>query len=335
MTCPLALDIGSYSIKAVQLTQKKESFELQAVGEAKHSFNLFSNSETDKQALASLLKKVIKEAKFDAKNSFLTLSESASYCRVIEMPYLSEDELAAAINYEAEQYIPESLSQVKLEYLVLFSSPLFKKMEVLLIAAKKFAVTQLAEISERAGLIPLVMETEALSLARLVNLIYNKNCLVLHLGHTSAIFLIFTNGNLRFVRSINIGGETFTKILNRELNLDFLQAEEYKKTYGLKPDVLEGRVRKTLFPIFNNLLIEIKKSLDYFLQKYPQEHFSLLFLSGGSALMPGLNSSLADFLGMEVLILNPFVKLKREEKFNTFLNKASFSCAVGLALREE
>lgn len=119
MSAHFGLDIGSYSIKAVQVEKKGKAYKLVGLGEIRTPANILSQSEADKRAIARAIKKLIAEAKINTKEVILCLSESAVYSRVIELPYLSQTELASAINFEAEQYIPVPLNEVKLEYVVL------------------------------------------------------------------------------------------------------------------------------------------------------------------------------------------------------------------------
>jgi len=332
------LDIGSYSIKAAQAQKKGKSYKLTCFGEIRTPINLASQAETDKRTIAAAIKKLVAEAKITAKEVVLSLSESAVFSQVIELPYLSQTELSAAINFEAEQYIPVPLKEVKLEYLVL--SPFdrgakVKKMEVLLVAAKKTAVNQIVALTEAAGLIPVALETEILSLIRVINFFFKGNCLFLNLGHRTTNIVILENQNLKFTRTLKTAGEAFTRAVARELNMELLQAEQYKVAYGLEKDALEGKVAKAILPTFNVILTEIKKALNFFLQKEPQTKITTLIVSGGGASMMGLNSYLAESLSLEVVTLDPFKIFTPEKRFIELKDRARLSTVIGLAVREE
>lgn len=210
-----------------------------------------------------------------------------------------------------------------------------KKMEVLLVAAKKTAVNQIVALTEAAGLIPVALETEILSLIRVINFFFKGNCLFLNLGHRTTNIVILENQNLKFTRTLKTAGEAFTRAVARELNMELLQAEQYKVAYGLEKDALEGKVAKAILPTFNVILTEIKKALNFFLQKEPQTKITTLIVSGGGASMMGLNSYLAESLSLEVVTLDPFKIFTPEKRFIELKDRARLSTAIGLAVREE
>jgi len=340
MTAHFGLDIGSYSIKAVQVEKKETQYRLVGLGEARTPASLASESEKDKRAIAETIRKITKEAGIRKKEAALSLAESAVYSRVINLPYLSEKELASAIKFEAEQYIPIPLKEVQLEYLVLSEAGggqggAGQAMEILLVAAQKKAIDKLVVLVEMAGLIPVILETEILSLIRVVNLGLSDNCLVLDIGNQSTTIAILENKNLKFVRSLRTSGEAFSRAVSQELNMDFFQAEKYKHAYGLNSSALEGRVAKAIAPIFEPILNEVKKSLNFFSQRPGGGQIRTIVLSGGSALMASLSTYLAQALNLQVLVLNPFSFFIQEGRLKELQGTTRFSTAVGLAIRED
>ncbi|HUV47257.1 MAG TPA: type IV pilus assembly protein PilM [Candidatus Bathyarchaeia archaeon] len=338
MPAYFGLDIGSYSIKAVQVEKKRNQYNLVTFGEVKTPASLTSQAEIDKRAIVAAIKKLLLDAEISTKEVILSLSEASAFSQVIELPYLSQTELSSAIQFEAEQYIPVPLDEVKLEYLVLSSSTTGvkeKKMEVLLVAAKQQTINQILELVETAELIPLVLETDALSLVRAANLSFQDNCLFLNLGHNTTNILLLQNQILRLVRTIKTAGAAFTRAVSRDLNMELFQAEQYKTAYGLQGDVFEGKIAKAIQPIFNIILNELKKALSFFLQKYPEVKINTLIVSGGGAAMPGLNAYLAQSLNLEVVNFDPFINFAPDKRFAQIIAKARFATAVGLAVRED
>lgn len=332
------LDIGTYSIKVVQLTGGTNNYRLSAFGEARTPVNLKSLTQFDKRSLANCIAKLVNEARINIKEVYLSLSETMVYSEVVELPYLSENELSSAINFEAEQYIPIPIEEVQLEYLLL--SPVVKdssqkKIEVLLVAGQKQGISQLTEISQLAGLIPTVMETEVLSLIRIANLSYRGNCIILDLGHATSKIIVLQNRSLKLLRILNIAGEAFTRAVGKELKMAFLQAEQYKAAYGLNEAVLEGKVAKAIEPVFNLIINEIKNGLNFIYQKQPDFNVRTILVSGGGALMPGLNSYLAKNLNLEAATLDPFRILLKDNSLKKISHYPGFATAVGLAARED
>lgn len=338
MPAHFGLDIGSYSIKLIQAKKEGTGFRLVTFGEVRTPADLNSEADKDKLAFIEAIKKLAEDCKVTTKKVALALSESEVYSQVIELPYLSETELASAINFEAEQYIPVPLEEVQLEYLVLKTPPkgaINEKMEVLLVGAKKKALEKIVEVIEKAGLTPITAETEILSLIRILPPDFAKIGLLLDLGFRSTDIAIVQDHNLRLVRTLNTGGEALTRAVATSLNMEFVQAEQYKVSYGIDESQLEGKVAKAIIPTFDVILEEIRRGLAFFSQREQDKKADLVILSGGGAEMPGLSSYLAKSLNLEVSIIDPFAKFIKDEEFPKIVGAPRFSVAAGLAIRED
>ncbi|MCM8787810.1 MAG: pilus assembly protein PilM, partial [Candidatus Omnitrophica bacterium] len=209
MTAHFGLDIGSYSIKLVEGEKKGKEWRLVTFGEAKTPVDINSDAPKDKVALSETIKKLCQSCRVTTKNVVFSLSETEVFSQVIELPYFNDAELATAINFEAEQYIPVPLDEVQLEYLVLKRPPKgsSEKMEVLLVGAKKRILEKKVEILEAAGLIPKAAETETLALIRCLEKSNKGVYFVVDLGFRSTDLMIVLDGVLKFVRTIPSGGE--------------------------------------------------------------------------------------------------------------------------------
>ena len=121
------------------------------------------------------------------------------------------------------------------------------------------------------------------------------------------------------------------------MGFEFQQAEEYKKTYGMEEDKLEGKLVKIMNPFFNNLYSEIDKTMTYFKEEYPNEELSTLVISGRSAKMPGLMLSVTKNIGVNSQISNPFINIEADEEVLSSLSQDSpiYTTAIGLSLREK
>ena len=120
------------------------------------------------------------------------------------------------------------------------------------------------------------------------------------------------------------------------MGINPIQAEEYKKTYGLNPSQLEGKVSNALSPVFKIITEEIKKSIHFYQTDDRGEMPTLIILSGGSAGLPEIGTTLTKLTGMEVVIANPFAKIAVNPDTLQKLSPYAplYSIAVGLALKE-
>ena len=226
MSAQFGLDLGSFSIKAVELKKKGQDYKLLTLGEIKTPVNLNSQAKSDKITIANAIKKLVGEAKISTNQVVFSLAETDVFTQVVDFPYLSKTELAAAIDFEAEQYVPVPLSEVKLEYLVISSQPTGqdKSMKVLLIAARQSAIDHFIELIELAGLQPIALETQVLALTRLVNSIFGKgNFMLLELGHSVSNIVVIQDHKIILTRTLKTGGEAFTRAVASELSMELIQ----------------------------------------------------------------------------------------------------------------
>ncbi len=339
MNLSLGLDIGSRTIKLIELGIDGSSVGLLAAGSIPTPPKaLTSTLEVDTEAVAAALKRLIKETGVKSKEVHIALPESKVFTRVIEVPALSQRELTSAIRWEAEQYIPLPLDQVNLDFTVLREAKDTgtNKMEVLLVAAPKTLVDYYLSILELAELSPVAAETEIIATTRaLTRSVPNvHSVLILALGAQTSDIAIVRNGILTFTRSLSAGGDAVTRALAQGLDFNLTQAEEYKRAYGVQPDKLEGKIAAAAKPITDTIVNELKRALVFYQEKYKEDRVQLVLLSGGTARLPGMVVHLAQSLGVEVQLANPWVGVVRAPRFNVLTAEGpSFCVAVGLALR--
>jgi type IV pilus assembly protein PilM len=206
---------------------------------------------------------------------------------------------------------------------------------VLLVAAPRAIVEKYTKVIQFAGLNPIAVETELIALARALAP-PDKTVLLVDLGATSTNIAIASAGLLSFSRSIPIAGEAFTRAVSQGLGVNVQQAEEYKKTYGLGAAQLEGKVKGVLDPVLRLVVDEIKKAVSYYLSEEKGQPPSALIVSGGTSAMPDIISMLTNLVGVEVLVGNPFSKIRVDPETAKKLAPYAplYGVAVGLALRE-
>ena len=336
----LGLDIGSHNVKLIELSKDKGGVTLLAAGSMPTpSKSASSNLEIDQQALAHLIRELIKGTGAKSTEVNLSLPEAQVFTRVIEMPALSNRELTSAIRWESEQYIPLPLDQVNMDFSILSEgkdSP-NGKLKVLLVAAPKALTERYMQIMELAELIPISAETEIIALSRsLIRSVPTvPNVMILSLGAQTTDIAILRKGILMFTRTISAGGNAITRALSESLDFTVLQAESYKKTYGLEKNILEGKIVAVVKPVMDTILGEIKRAVGFFEETYKDEHIGVILLTGGNAKLPGLIPYVAEHTGIEVQQGNPWAGIRKDPRF-AVLNAEGplFAVAIGLALRE-
>ena len=337
----LGLDIGSRTIKLVELGKERNTISLVSVGTISTPPKaLTSKIAADSEAVAVAIKQLLKDANARSRDVNLALPESQVFTRVIEMPQLSSRELTSALQWEAEQYIPLPLDQVNVDFSVLRDSKETgtNKMDVLLVASPKTLLEKYVNYLDLAGLNPIGVETEIISVSRALasSVSTVRTALIVSLGAQTTDLAILRGNVLSFTRSISAGGDALSRALAQSLGLEAIQAEEFKKTYGLEPDKLEGKIVTAVKPIMDTIINEIKRAVAFYVEKYPNDRVEVILLSGGTARIPGMVVYIAENIGsdIEIQLANPWVGIQRDARLTQVTTDAATYCvAVGLALR--
>ncbi|AKM83464.1 hypothetical protein A2422_01155 [Candidatus Woesebacteria bacterium RIFOXYC1_FULL_31_51] len=333
----VGIDIGSKSIKIVELVGSVGKFQLKSSGAVGYT-GLSPDKMTEEKdfvALSLILKKIIKQIGITSKEVNIALPEPLVFTRVIKFPLLSDEEVNSAIKWEAEQYIPIPINEAIIQYSILSKNETTASTSVLLVAAPKVVVEKYVKIVRLAGLTPVSAETELTALARSISPEKGVS-LLLDLGASSVDMAITRDSKVIFTRSIPVAGETFTRAVSQSLGINMQQAEEYKKTYGLSGTQLEGKVKIALEPIFKMVTDEIKKAIHFFQSEEKEEAPTTIIISGGSSLTPELVSYLTEVLGLETVSGNPFNKVAVDPETSKSLAPyiSIYGTAVGLAMLE-
>lgn len=332
------LEFGSSSIKVAQVNVTgPRAFVINAIGSGPNTAGSldFSDS-TITQKIAASLKKVIAESGIKEKRVVVAIPESHVFSRIIEMPPMSEAELTSAISWEAEQFVPIPIADVELDYSIVDSgnSNKDKKMLVYMVAAPKKKLQSMVDFLINVGLDPIAVESEMVALARSLSYLPASGpTLILSLGALSSLIGILKDSSLLFSYVTQVGGVALTRGLAQSLTLPLPQAEEYKKTYGVDPNQLEGKVRKGLLLGLNQIVDEMRKAMEYYASTH-NERVNRILLTSGGAYLPGLVGYLTEeFGGVEVVVADPMSVGKAARGVVIPRERAHLAVALGLAQR--
>ncbi len=335
----VGIDIGSKTIKIVELSHEGGKFRLKASGIVGHQGKTPEQVKDDKEfaVLADAVKKLHKEAKITSKDVAIALPETQVYTRTIKFPQLTDAEIASAVRWEAEQYIPIPVNEAIVQHQIIDrredTSP--PSVSVLLVAAPKALVEKYARVVEMAGLSLSSVETDLIALVRSLAPL-DQTVLLVDFGGRSTDIAVAKNAQLIFSRSIPTAGEAFTRAVSQTLGIEESQAEEYKRTYGLSATELEGKVKGALEPVFRVVADEMKKAIQFYQSDEKGDIPRSAVLSGGTAGMPEAASTLTKLLGIEVVVGNPFAKVEVDPSAVKQLAGFAplYGIAVGLAMGE-
>jgi type IV pilus assembly protein PilM len=335
----LGLDIGVGSIKIVSVSKGANGLVLEALGETKTPrVDWTKDEKTNKeiQEVAAAMKLLLNDMKIKSKQVVTSLPEDEIVSRLIRLPPLKESEVRDALKFEAETFVPYPLDQVSIDYEVIEQDEA-GRLTVFAIAARNDLIQAYVKLFRTVGLELLALESPAVAMRRVVVNSVSETAAVLlvDMGEKFSDIVSINKGNVYFTRAMSVGGESLTRAISINLGLDMASAEEYKKAYGMKEMQLEGKIKAAILPVFTSMAEEIRRALASFREEQGKPA-DLLVLSGGGANLPGLAEELTKILGIEVQVIQPFIKMDTSKivlPIDLNSEGCRFSLAVGLAMR--
>ena len=340
----VGLDIGSSTIKAVELRQTGTAYKVVGIGsEAVPADSIVDGAIIDGGVVADSIRKVFENHAIRTKDVAASLSGNAVIVKKITLPLMSESELAESIYWEAEQYIPFDIQDVNLDYQVMetgVESADRGTMDVLLVAAKKEKIADYTGVISQAGRVPVVVDVDAFALQNAYEVNYGiqpGSVVVLLNAGASAININILNGDQSvFTRDISIGGNAYTEALQKELNLSFENADLLKKGIPVEGASVED-AEPVIRAVSDNVLLEIQKTFDFFKATAASDRLDRIMLSGGASRVQGFADALGDRFEAPVEAFNPFRQVAFDaKKLGQDLKDelaSTTAVAVGLALR--
>jgi type IV pilus assembly protein PilM len=335
MPTSVSIDVGSYTIKAVQAKKLKPLTIDRTVEVFNPVGTAMPTDDVAVEKLAKVIDTMFQDHSLGRTDVRLSLPEHVVSTKIISIPVLNDAELASAINWQAEQHIPIPLDELSLEYQVLYRPPGRDKnaqMRVLLVGVRKSVIDKYLEVFLRIGIEPTMLETHVLSVFRAMQIKQeDATSLVVHMGASTTDMFVVHEGELRFVYTYGSGGQVLSRTIEQAIQLDSKQAEQYKRTYGIDPNQLGGKIRDVLLPILRLTTLEMQKTMQFFATIAPGETVKRILLSGGASQLPGYVQYVTEQLGAEVLMSSPFGTATGEVPA---ANQTAFSVCTGLLMRE-
>jgi type IV pilus assembly protein PilM len=341
----VGVDIGSSGVKAVALKRGRAGWSLVAAGEAPlPDGSMQDGAATEPIAVSAAVSQLLDSLKMRRARVASALSGHAVIVKRLSLPSMSQAELNDAIPWEAEQYIPFDLSEVQLDYQVVNSGTDAAKsgLDVLLVAAKKDRIDDRAGVIAQTGRRPAVLDIEAFALANAYQMNYPERtdplAALIHIGRGITIVCLLERGEPIFTRDISIGGHVHVDALLRDLGPAGVDEATAKKILqGQFPnDVNADQVAGILREASAQLVLEVRKTVDFYRATAPVERLTRIVLSGGAWEAVGLVDLLASEFGAPVDVFDPFRRVTRSSRaIGADVAGPAYAVAVGLAMRQE
>lgn len=332
------LDIGSYTIKAVEVKHHGDKAELVAASIVDMPEPEKNLAQKNRQGVVETIKKAVNLSKprsIDTKYVASALPESKVYSDIITMPHLDEEELKTAIPFEAAKHMPLSLNESYIDFSVIESTN--KKLKILVVGAPRDLVNYYRQIINEAGLELIFLEIKPIAAARalLNEEMKHQAVLILDVGANNSSITIFLEGNIVIAATVFSGGEVFVQAVAKELKIS--KAEALKMAdIAFKSDEKKNVMLKILFPLFDDLVNKIQKAISFHATKNTKKPtVDKILITGGGAITPGFQEYIQQNVGVETLIANPFINLEGDViKKIPKPEASSITTAIGLALKK-
>jgi type IV pilus assembly protein PilM len=351
----VGLDIGSHSIKLVEISQGKKGMILKnfgMIGLPKDA--IVEGTIKEMEVVASAIRTLCRNLNVKNKNVATSISGFSVIVKKISISKRGESELDSSIHEEAEQYIPFDISDVNLDYEILKgmedsagggeaaeggSKKGASLMDVMLVAAKKDIIEDYESLIHLAGLNPIIMDVDAFALQNAFEMSMGEisGCYaIINLGAEELGINAIKNGVSIFTRDSSYGGSQITEAIMSKFNVSFEEAEKIKLG-GTKVDKEKSALEEIFTTTVSGWVQEIKRALDFLSTTYPDESIEKIFVSGGAYRIPGFLKYLEMETGIPIEELNPFANLQINEKafdprYLSYIAPQA-GVAVGLAFR--
>lgn len=341
----VGLDVGSSSVKAVELTPKGrgDSFELNHLGVAQVAPEaIVQGAFLNSSAITDAIREAVENAKIKTKNVAAAVSGHSVIVKKVSLPVMTREELDEQIRWEAEQYIPFDVNEVNLDFQILDSVEDEGRMEVLLVAAKKDLIDDYVQVITEAGLVPVAIDVAAFAVENAFEANYElrpeETVALVNIGAQVVNINIMSGGVPCFTRDITTAGNQYTEEIQKALSISFEEAERIKLgghgTDG--QDVVPQEVEQAMQSVTETVIGEISRSLDFYAATSADSRIEKVYLAGGAARVSGLPAAFHERTGLAVETLNPLQRMLPSSRFEQdYLDEVApgLSVGVGLALR--
>ncbi len=333
-------DVGSSSIKIVELKPlKNDEYQLLHAAIANLSPEaIVDGAIMDSSLVVEALSRLIADNNIRNPNFGGSLSGHSVIIKKIQLPSMTDSELAESIQWEAEQYIPFDINDVNLDYVVLDSGA-GDTMDVLLVAVKKDRIADYTSVIVQAGKDPVLVDVDVFALQNAFEANYSadgETAALVNIGASVMNINVLHRGTSIFWRDVAFGGNQYTEAIQRELNLPREDAERLKLGDQIGEHSLQ-QVMGVLNSVSEDLAAELQKTIDFFVATSSVDRLDRLVLAGGSAQVLNLDEVLKERFQVDVEIMNPFRNIRYSESdFDPeWINRhaPAMSVAVGLAVR--
>ena len=332
---PIGLDIGSSSIRAVEVRRAKDDHYLTNFGQIPLPHGAVQSGVVQEPAaVTAALRQLWAACKFATRQVRLGVTSPQLVVREMSVSNLPAKAMRQSLPFQVRDVLPLAVERTLLDFHPLEAAGDNPTVRGLLVAMPKDAVMTSVQAAERAGLHVVGVDVASFALLRAASRLDAQVEAIVDVGAEVTSVVVHADGEPLFVRTVPRGGNEITENIAGRLGIAPGEAEMIKCRFGLHGDG-NPQTAATLGDAVRPLINELRSSFTYLASGERQKQVTRVSLSGGSALMPGLAEHLQDQLRVAVMYADNAgrprdTRRARERGFDSFVPSAAVS--IGLTL---
>ncbi|MDR5588677.1 pilus assembly protein PilM [Clostridium aquiflavi] len=341
----VAFDIGSTNIKIAEGTYYKGVLSVEKlIDTVTPAEAIIDGSIEKKEALVSILQKVLSDNGINAKEGICTNNSSLIINREILIPDVKEEELDTVVRYEIQQYLPINLDDYILQITMIgeeFSDD-GKKLEVRAIAYPEKMARGYYDLLMALNLKPLALDVNYNALNKLLNYIEVINehklnieeaVVFIDMGATSLDVNIYNNGILKFTRIIKAGGKYIDEILYENVNIPIEELENFKvNNIDLKEDELDFQ-NHIIIGTLDEWIDKVEKIIQFYKTKNFGDDVNKIFIYGRTSRIKNLEEYITSRIGIKTIKIRNIPQIINDSNIDIGENIDNFINVIGSLIR--
>jgi len=340
----VGVDIGLSSVKVAQVSKipgkkiKLTKFSSVPLPEGA----IIEDEIQNEEAVVDAITKALKKAKISSQSAIIGLKGPHSITKKLTLAGGTTEEIDDQVHWEAEQYLPFDLEVASLGYHVMGENE-GGGVDIIFAAATNDVVERFKDVVGQSDLRVKIIDMDITAVTNIFEMVLgkkldqqNESYLLLDIGAQKTNFIIYKNQRILFTKEIPVGGLVITEEIQRQMGVNFSEAEDLKRSgddQGNLPEEILAIIEESL----NSFFAEIQKTYDFYVSSTSDESLVSCYITGGSAQLIGLADGLENVLGVDVNYLNPFDQIDYDAKNlkGLDMNELAFTSTVvlGLAMR--
>ncbi len=328
------IDLGNRALKAVKLVRDAGRIRVEDFEVIEHEQILSMAGDNRESLIQAALAQFGQRHQTKGLPIAVGVSGQQSFARLIKLPPVEPKRIPEIVKFEAIQQIPFPLADVEWAY-QLFQQKDSPDVEVGIFAMKKELVNRQIDYFKNLGVNVEVVQMGPVAVynAMMFDNRVTEPTMFMDMGAENTD-LVIADGSTVWLRTLSIGGNSFTETLGKMFKLTFPKAEELKRNAATSK--YAKQIFQAMRPVFADLVSEIQRSIGFYSTVHRDSRISKIVVLGSTFQLPGLQKYLQQNLQLPVEKLDGFTAdspVDAKAAGSLGENTVTLATAYGLALQ--